>query len=101
VPETLGRNAVLRFGGSQLSILVLVIAANPMSAGRIATGKQTRLASLREKDARLVQAINESRDVENRLLLKGRSKEAEIQELQTAYLRQKQGRLRMEIRDLS
>jgi hypothetical protein len=60
-----------------------------------------RSESLREKEAWLVQAIDESHDIEARLLLKGRLKEAETQQGQTADLEQKQERIRTEIRDLS
>lgn len=63
--------------------------------------KEVRLASLREKEVRLIQAIHESHDIESRLFVKGRLKEAESQRAQTADLKQKQERLRIEIHDLS
>jgi hypothetical protein len=66
-----------------------------------AAEKQVRLASLREKEVRLIQAIHESHDIESRLLGKGRLKEAESQRAQTADLEQKQELLRTEIHDLS
>jgi len=66
-----------------------------------AVEKEVRLASLREKEGRLIQAIHESHDIESRLLVKGRLKEAESQRAQTADLKQKQERLRTEIHDLS
>jgi hypothetical protein len=72
-----------------------------MSPELIATEKQTRLASLREKEARIVQAIEESYDIEIRLLLKGRPQEAEAQQRQTADLKHKKECIRTEIRDLS
>ena len=66
-----------------------------------AAEKEGRLASLREKEVRLMQAIHESHDIESRLLVKGRLKEAESQRAQTADLKQKQERLRIEIHHLS
>ena len=68
---------------------------------RIAAGKGMRLASLREKEVRLIQAIDESHDIESRLILKGRLKDVETQRVRTADLKQKQERLRTEIHDLS
>ena len=62
---------------------------------------EVRLASLREKEVRLIQAIHESHDIESRLLVKGRLKEAESQRAQTADLKQKQERIKIEIHDLS
>jgi len=47
-----------------------------MTDERIAAEKETLLTSLREKEARIVQAIRESHDIEARLLLKGRAQEA-------------------------
>jgi hypothetical protein len=66
-----------------------------------AAEKEVRVASLREKEVRLMQAIRESHDIESRLLVKGRLKEAESQRAQTADLEQKQELLRTEIHDLS
>jgi hypothetical protein len=66
-----------------------------------AAEREVRLASLREKEGRLVQAIHESHDIESRLLVKGRLKEAESQRAQIADLEQKQERVRIEIHDLS
>lgn len=72
-----------------------------MSDERIAAEKEMRLASLRDKELQLIQAINESHDIETRLLLKGRVKEAKAQQAQTAALKQKEDGLRTEIHDLS
>ena len=68
---------------------------------RMAAEKEVRLGSLRDKELQLIHAINESDDIETRLLLKGRVKEAKVQQAQTAALKQKKDDLRTEIRDLS
>jgi len=67
---------------------------------RIAAGKEMRLVSVREKEARLIQAMRESHDIETRLLLKGRVKEAETQQARTAELKRNQLRLQTEIREI-
>ncbi len=58
------------------------------------------MASLRDKEIRLTQALNDSQYVEARLLLKGRVKEAEDQQAQTTELIQKRERLQVEILEL-
>ena len=68
---------------------------------RIGAEKEMRLASLREKEVQLIQAINESHDIETRLLLKGRVREAETQQARTAELKRNQQRLQTEIRESS
>lgn len=72
-----------------------------MSGERIAAEKEMRLASLRDKELQLIHAINESHDIETRLRLKGRVKEAKVQQAQTAALKQKKDGLRTEIQNLS
>jgi len=68
---------------------------------RIAAEKEALLTSLLEKEARLVQVIRESHDIETRLLLKGRGQEAEAQQARTAELKRNQQRLRTEIHELA
>lgn len=72
-----------------------------MADERIAAEKETLLTSLREKEARIFRAIRESRDIEARLLLKGRGQEAATQQGRTAELARNRQRLRTEIHELS
>jgi hypothetical protein len=105
VPATPGWSAVPRCGVHHISNLAHagttaseLMALNEELTRSDVAEKEVRLASLREKEVRLIQ---ESHDIESRLFVKGRLKEAESQRAQTADLKQKQERLRIEIHDLS
>jgi hypothetical protein len=72
-----------------------------MSDDSIAIERELRLAFLREKEVRLIQAMHESHDIETRLFLKGRVQEAKTQQARTAELERSQQRLQTEIHELS
>jgi len=103
------RSAVPRRGVHHISNLAhagttvkpILMALNEQLTRSDAAEREVRLASLREKEVRLIQAIHESHDIESRLLVKGRLQEAESQRAQTSDLKQKQERLRIQIHDLS